>query len=99
MRRLAQVRQRHPIVGDVRGMGLLIGVELVRDRQNRTPANDEAEAVMYEAMSRGLSFKVSAGNVLTLTPPLVITAEQLDQALDILEESIRVVGGGAGAAG
>ena len=88
MRRLEAMKQRHALIGDVRGVGLLIGVELVRDRATREPAVDEAEAVMYEAMRRGLSFKVSGGNVLTLTPPLVITRTQLDEALDILDAAI-----------
>ena len=83
------------LVGAVHGMGLYMGVELVRDHATRTPAGDEAEGVMYEAMRRGLSFKVSAGNVLTLTPPLVITRGQLDEALDILDASIGVVASGA----
>ena len=87
--------RRHEPIGDVRGMGLLIGVELVRDHATRLPANDEAEAVMYEAMGRGLSFKVSGGNVLTLTPPLVISREQMGQALDILDASLAAVGNGA----
>jgi 4-aminobutyrate aminotransferase len=94
MRRLGEMKQRHALIGDVRGMGLLLGVELVRDRATRTPARDEAEAVMYEAMRRGLSFKVSAGNVLTLTPPLVITRGQLDDAMDILDASLAAVGAG-----
>jgi 4-aminobutyrate aminotransferase len=88
MRRLEAMKQRHALIGDVRGVGLLVGVELVRDRATREPAVDEAEAVMYEAMRRGLSFKVSGGNVLTLTPPLVITRTQLDEALDILDAAI-----------
>jgi 4-aminobutyrate aminotransferase len=90
-RRLIDMKRRHALIGDVRGMGLLIGVELVRDHATREPANDAAEAVMYEAMGRRLSFKVSGGNVLTLTPPLVITREQLDEALDILDASIETV--------
>ena len=94
MRRLAEMKQRHPLIGDVRGMGLLIGVELVRDHAIRAPANDEAEAVMYEAMRRGMSFKVSAGNVLTLAPPLVITRPQLDEALDIMDAALGVVAKG-----
>jgi len=88
MLRLAEMRRHHPLIGDVRGLGLLIGVELIRDQATREPATGEAEAVMYEAMALGLSFKVSGGNVLTLTPPLVITKQQLDEALDILNESI-----------
>lgn len=63
-------------------------MELVSDRERKTPAHDAAEAVLYHALSRGLSFKISLGNVLTLTPPLIITAAEMDAALDILEESI-----------
>ena len=91
VRRLLGMKQRHSLIGDVRGMGLLIGVELVRDRATRAPADDAAEAVMYEAMARGLSFKVSAGNVLTLTPPLVTTRAQLDEAIDIVDASLSAV--------
>jgi (R)-1-hydroxy-2-aminoethylphosphonate ammonia-lyase len=79
------------LVGDVRGLGLLLGVELVRDRQTREPARAEAEAVMYRALEHGLSFKVTAGNVLTLTPPLTVGDEELDRALDILERSLAEV--------
>ena len=57
----------------MRGRGLLIGIELVRDRASKEPASDLAEAVMYAALDRGLSFKTTMGNVLTLTPPLTIT--------------------------
>jgi (R)-1-hydroxy-2-aminoethylphosphonate ammonia-lyase len=89
--RLLDMRARHPLIGDVRGIGLLIGVELVRDRATRQPAADEAEAVMYESLRRGLSFKVSGGNVLTLMPPLVISRDELGRALDILDESLAAV--------
>lgn len=93
MRRLLAMKAHQPLIGDVRGMALLIGVELVKDRHTREPAPDAAEAVMYEAMARGLSFKVSAGNVLTLMPPLVITQSQLDKALDIIGECLTAVSG------
>ncbi len=83
--RLADMRARHPLIGDVRGKGLLIGIELVSDRAAKTPAYDAAESVLYNALSRGLSFKLSMGNVLTLTPPRVITRDEMDAALDILE--------------
>ena len=78
----------HPLIGDVRGLGLLMGIELVRDRATRARATDEAEAVMYIALSKGLSFKTTMGNILALTPPLTITRQEMDQALDILEESL-----------
>jgi 4-aminobutyrate aminotransferase len=86
--RLAEMKARHPLIGDVRGRGLLLGVELVSDRETKTPAADAAEAVMYRAMDAGLSFKTTMGNVLTLTPPLVVTEAQMMQALDIIEEAI-----------
>ena len=78
----------HEIIGEVRGLGLLMGVELVKNRETREPARDEAERVMYDALSRGLSFKVTMGNILTLTPPLTITKAEMDRALDILEECL-----------
>ena len=78
----------HPLIGDVRGLGLLMGMELVRDRTTRERATDEAEAVMYSALSKGLSFKTTMGNILTLTPPLTITRAEMAQALDILEQSL-----------
>jgi 4-aminobutyrate aminotransferase len=83
--RLEAMQPRHRLIGDVRGMGLLIVAELVRDRLTREPAADEADALMYAALRRGLSFKVTSGNVLTLTPPLTITHEEMDRALDILD--------------
>jgi len=79
---------RHPLIDDVRGRGCLLGAELVVDRVTRTPACDAASAVLYRALSRGLNFKTTMGNVLTLTPPLIITERQMLQALEILEESI-----------
>ncbi|NJM11243.1 MAG: aminotransferase class III-fold pyridoxal phosphate-dependent enzyme [Synechococcaceae cyanobacterium SM1_2_3] len=85
MQRLQEMKARHPLIGDVRGRGLLIGVELVSDREAKTPANDAAEAVLYRALARGLSFKISLGNVLTLSPPLIISEAELNTALDILE--------------
>lgn len=91
LRRLESMRRSHPLIGDVRGLGLMLAVELVRDRDSRTPAIEDAEAVMYEALSRGLGFKVSNGNVLTLTPPLIITQDELDTALEILCDSLTAV--------
>lgn len=88
LERLQEMQQRHPMIGDVRGRGLLIGIELVTDRAAKTPAADAAEAVLYAAMSRGLSFKTTMGNVLTWTPPLITTHGQMAQALDILDQCL-----------
>jgi 4-aminobutyrate aminotransferase len=72
----------------VRGRGLLLGLELVSDRATKHPAGDAADRVLYRALSRGLSFKTTMGNVLTLTPPLIVTREQMDAALDILDDCL-----------
>ena len=88
LRRLQELKARIPAVGDVRGRGLLIGVELVRDGGTMEPDSDLAEATMYAALDRGLSFKTTMGNVLTLTPPLTISEDEMLRALDILGEAI-----------
>lgn len=90
--RLKELQRKYTLIGDVRGRGLVLGLDLVRDRETREPAADAAEAVLYAALERGLSFKTTMGNVLTLTPPLTISRDQMDAALDILDaalESIR----------
>ena len=89
--RLQAMRHGHPSIGEVRGLGLLLGVELVRNRETGERAGAEAEAVLYCALAKGLSFKITMGNILTLTPPLTLTEPQLDLALDILEESLTEV--------
>ncbi|MBT4310664.1 MAG: aminotransferase class III-fold pyridoxal phosphate-dependent enzyme, partial [Anaerolineae bacterium] len=89
--RMKAMMENHSLIGDVRGLGLLMGMELVQDRTTRERATDEAEAVMYSALSKGLSFKTTMGNILTLTPPLTITRAEMNKALDILEESLTEV--------
>jgi 4-aminobutyrate aminotransferase len=79
---------RHPLIGDVRGRGCLFGAELVLDRDTRAPASAAADAVLYRCLERGLSFKTTMGNVLTFTPPLVLTTAQLDEAMDIVAASL-----------
>ncbi|MGL5734260.1 MAG: (R)-1-hydroxy-2-aminoethylphosphonate ammonia-lyase [Beijerinckiaceae bacterium] len=88
LERLTAMQRKLPAIGDVRGRGLLIGIDLVTDRDSRAPANDLAEAVLYRALDAGLSFKTTMGNVLTLTPPLTTTADEMMRALDILEAAI-----------
>jgi 4-aminobutyrate aminotransferase len=85
---LRKLKENYAVIGDVRGKGLLWAVELVKDRTTKEKALEEAEKVMYSCMKKGLSFKVSAGNVLQLSPALTITREELQTALNILEESL-----------
>lgn len=86
-RAMARLRDRigaSPIVGDIRGRGLMFGVEIVADRAARTADPDRAERIYYRCLAEGLSFKISAGNVLTLSPPLVIAETDLWRAIDIV---------------
>jgi 4-aminobutyrate aminotransferase len=84
--RLHALAATRPFIGEVRGTGLLIGVELVT--REGVPASRLAERTLYAALARGLSFKVTMGSVLTLSPPLVIRESELDQAIDILVASL-----------
>ena len=88
MARLKDMQERFPLIHDVRGLGLFWGIDLRRDNE---PASDEADEVLYHSLSRGLSYKVGAGSVLTLCPPLTITSDELTIALDIIEEGIASV--------
>ena len=83
--RMQAMKRKHAVVGDIRGLGLLMGMELVEDGNSKERATDLAEAVLYKALARGLSFKLSMGNILTLTPPLTLTRDEMDQAMDILD--------------
>ena len=70
----------------MRGIGLLFG--LVLQNPDGSKASEAAERVMYRALGEGLSFKLTMGNIVTLTPPLTVTREELDEAIDIVDESI-----------
>jgi 4-aminobutyrate aminotransferase len=91
MDHLREMAQRHPLIGDIRGLGLILGLELLKDRSTLAPATDEAERVMYAALRGGLNFKVTMGNILTLTPALTLTQAEMNQALAILERAIEWV--------
>ncbi|WP_348234879.1 aspartate aminotransferase family protein [Vibrio parahaemolyticus] len=89
--KLLEMKAKYPVIGDVRGIGMLWGIELVTDHESKARAYDEAEAVLYQCFNNGVSFKVSQGNVIQLSPPLIITREQLTEALAIFEEAIAKV--------
>ena len=88
LERMTEMKRRLPAIGDVRGRGLLLGIELVRSRTEKLPDPALAETVHYRALDAGLSFKTTMGNVLTLTPPLITTEADLLRALAIIEEAI-----------
>ncbi len=89
--RLRDLQRRTPVVAEVRGIGLLLAIELV-DPASGAPARDVAERVLYECLTRGVSFKVGQGNVIVLAPPLVIDDHDLDRALDIIASAICAIG-------
>ena len=93
--RLKDFTAKSRIAGDVRGRGLMFGVEIVSDKASREPAPDLAEAIYYRCLDAGLSFKISQSCVLTLSPPLTIPEDDLDRALSIVEDAISAVEAGA----
>jgi 4-aminobutyrate aminotransferase len=89
LRRLADFQKSCPLVGDVRGKGLMIGIELVQDAR-KTPAADKAKEVRRLCRERGVLVGVGGvlGNVVRIQPPLVITPAELDRALDVLTDTL-----------
>ena len=88
MERLGEALAGNDHVGDIRGRGLMFGIEMVTSRESRTPAPDLAERIYYACLAAGLSFKISAGSVLTLSPPLSISRGDLERALGIVVTAI-----------
>jgi 4-aminobutyrate aminotransferase len=79
---------KHPIIGDVRGRGLMIGLELVRDRQTKERATKERDAVVRNCFARGLLVLGAGQNSIRLSPSLVLTTQQADTALEILDQAL-----------
>jgi len=88
---LASLASKHPMIGDVRGRGLMVGVELVRDRTTKERAIEERNAVVYEAFSRGLLVLGAGKNTVRFCPPLVLTAGQADTAVRLFDEALGTV--------
>jgi 4-aminobutyrate aminotransferase len=86
-----ELAAHHPLIGDVRGKGLMIGVELVRDRATRERAIEERDEIVNLAFERGLLVLGAGRNALRLSPPLVLTRQEADTALAILDECLGVV--------
>jgi 2,2-dialkylglycine decarboxylase (pyruvate) len=93
MSRLRELQGSHEQVGDVRGRGLLVGLELVEDREDKTPADALGAAVTEECLKRGLSMNIvrsgEQANCFRIAPPLSVTRDEIDLATEILDEALR----------
>ena len=92
---LGKLQRAHPLIGDVRGLGLMIGIELVSDRATRAPARAETLEVMEAARDMGVLIGKGGldGNVLRIKPPMCITLADADFALEVLDQAFTAVGG------
>lgn len=91
MKRLKELQQKYPLIGDVRGKGLMIGVELVKDPETKDPATQEALDVMNKCFKRGLAIITAGKSTMRFAPPLIITRETLDAGLDVFEGAVKDV--------
>lgn len=96
MKRLNELKEKYEIIGDVRGMGLMIGVDIVKNKDSKEPDRKKAIKIIWRAWEKGLIMMTYGkyGNVLRIAPPLVISIEEIDKAVDIIDESIRDVEAG-----
>jgi 4-aminobutyrate aminotransferase-like enzyme len=91
--RLKDLQNRYEIIGDIRGPGLMIGIELVKSRKTKEMANDACHSIVREAVADGVIFGESKfkglGNVLKIKPPLVISESQADKVLEVFEKHVK----------
>ena len=92
MTKFRELQQGNPVIGDVRGKGLMIGIELVKD-EKRTPGAAEADAMKDALLRHGILIGVGGtyGNVMRFQPPLVITRQQVDRAVEAFAAALREV--------
>jgi len=90
-KRLEEMMETHPMMGDVRGKGLMVGVELVKDKDTKEYAKQETEDVMMECFRQGLAIVNCGVNVIRWMPPLTITRDLVDPSLEIFEKSLSKV--------
>lgn len=89
--RLLALKEKYPLIGDVRGKGLMVGAELVRDRVTKERATTERDRIVQEMFKRGVLILGAGRNALRFAPPLVITTAQIDSIVDIFEEALKIV--------
>ena len=90
MKKLRDLQKQNPLIGEVRGLGLMIGIELVRNQATKEKAPAARDRVVQLAFERGLLVLGAGDNTIRLSPPLVITRDQSDFALDVLEKCLTI---------
>jgi len=90
---LTALMDKHPMIGEVRGRGLMVGVELVRDRATKERAIEERNAIVTAAFERGLLVLGAGKNSIRFSPPLVLTRDQADTAVGIFDQVLSEVTG------
>lgn len=88
LQRLNRMSERYPMIGEVRGLGLMIGIELVKDRETKERAQQWRDAVVRHAFEKGLLLLGCGENTIRLMPPLIVNHEQAEMALEILDETL-----------
>ena len=90
MKRMEKMKTEHPIIGDVKGKGFLLGIELVKEKATKEPFDEAGKLVYQKAFRKGLAW-IPAGHILRMSPPLIMDEKYADMGLDIIEESIAEV--------
>lgn len=87
LKRMNEMKDRHPIIGDARGKGCLLALEIVKDRETKEPFPDAGKMIYQKAFSKGLAW-VPSGHILRLSPPMILDDDVALKGLDIIEEAI-----------
>ncbi|MCL2706495.1 MAG: aminotransferase class III-fold pyridoxal phosphate-dependent enzyme, partial [Spirochaetaceae bacterium] len=86
--RFNQLKEKHKIIGNIAGVGCHLGIDLVKNRETKERAVEEAEAIMYKCMEKGLAFKIIESNIITLRPSLLITIDEMEWCIKTIEDAI-----------
>jgi 4-aminobutyrate aminotransferase/4-aminobutyrate aminotransferase/(S)-3-amino-2-methylpropionate transaminase len=90
LQRMEQMKEQHPIIGDVKGKGFLLGIELVKDKTTKEPFEEAGKLVYQKAFRKGLAW-IPAGHILRMSPPLIMDEKYAAMGMDIIEEAIAEV--------
>lgn len=93
MRRLLEMKSSYGMVGDARGLGMMLAIELVKDKKSKAPAVREREAIVKECFGKGLLLMPCGTSTIRIIPPITMSTEHIDRGLDVLEDAIRTVSG------